>query len=219
MLKNIKARRKLLNQYSKYCPKCKEYLPGVLEECPNCETRLGSSRKDYKMRLVIKIVISVLIISVLFIVAYDIQKEDSILESARKAGFEKPAEGSCPSCKVKIVVDLSAETSQCPYCKAIFLSESAVEQITSKRALLYEEGKEKSSPVNIPISGNLTKKKVDFGKLMGLNKEEVKEILGEPTSQKKYDWGVERFEYKINGENRLILFGSKDGLAFSHAIE
>ena len=63
--------------------------------------------------------------------------EESVLESARKVGFEQPAEGLCPSCKVEIVVDLSAETSQCPYCKEIFLSESAVKRIANKEALPY----------------------------------------------------------------------------------
>lgn len=65
--------------------------------------------------------------------------DDTILESAKKAGFEQPAEGNCPSCGKKIVVDLSTDTSQCPYCNEVFPSQSAIK---SKRALPYKSEEE-----------------------------------------------------------------------------
>lgn len=83
----------------------------------------------------------ILLLLFIFVSLYTVFGEEntknSILESAKKAGFEKPVVTSCPSCKEEIVVDLSVKTSQCPYCKEIFLSESAVKRIEDKEALPY----------------------------------------------------------------------------------
>lgn len=41
---------KFLKTYSKQCPKCKTYFPGVWKECNQCKIRLVSAKAAYYMK-------------------------------------------------------------------------------------------------------------------------------------------------------------------------
>lgn len=68
--------RKLLEKYSKYCPKCKTYQDGVWEECHNCRTTLIDAKKAYKTHRVRKMIANVLLILLLILMTYGIQPSE-----------------------------------------------------------------------------------------------------------------------------------------------
>jgi len=75
-------------------------------------------------------------------IVYGVQStESTILESAKKTGFEKPEIGQCPSCNKKIVVDTYSEASQCPYCNGSFDTIEALQPIkkieVTKKAVIF----------------------------------------------------------------------------------
>jgi len=70
--------QEILQQYSKYCPRCKAYLPQVYLECPDCRSPLGSSQNHYLIQKISRIIVWVLIISCLWIGTYGVQKNERI---------------------------------------------------------------------------------------------------------------------------------------------
>lgn len=64
---------KLLDKYSKYCPKCKTYQDGIWEECHNCRTKLIDARRAYRLRRTKKMIANILIILFLIFITYGIQ--------------------------------------------------------------------------------------------------------------------------------------------------
>lgn len=66
--------KEILGEYSKFCPKCKVYQNGVFEECADCRTKLIDARKAYKKHRLRKFVKNMLLMAVLILVTYGIQK-------------------------------------------------------------------------------------------------------------------------------------------------
>jgi len=67
---------KILDKYSKYCPKCKIYQDGVWETCHDCKTTLIDAKKAYKTHRVRKMIANVLIIFLLIFMTYGIQPSE-----------------------------------------------------------------------------------------------------------------------------------------------
>ena len=70
--------KEILKNYSKYCPRCKAYLPTVYLECPDCRGALGSSQTHYLTQKIGSFVIWVLIFSCLWVGTYGVQKNERI---------------------------------------------------------------------------------------------------------------------------------------------